>query len=173
MLLDEKLEQVNSEKKLLEIQVKDLDDLITVREEELDLLREKARQAVKIKSELDIAVNDILYLQQSIEDDENARLYPDLIKNLEEDLAKTLQKNHEHQNQLKEQAILATQLKLTEEELDTAMDYYSKYRKANLKITSLTCDLELAVIELDDVKKKLEALTLLFDEAMKLNSSAG
>lgn len=158
MDLDEKLAHINAEKALLQNQVKELDELIEVREEELDLLRDKARKAIEMKSELDVALNDILYLQESMQQERSAMIYPDAVKNLEKELLETLRENHSSQEELKKKHVVESQLKFTEEELESAMNYYAKYQEANEKIISLTSDLELAMIEIDDLKIKLELM---------------
>ncbi|MEO6404695.1 MAG: hypothetical protein ABIY51_11205 [Ferruginibacter sp.] len=154
----QELGQLQSDKVLLEIQLNDLNELIGTREEELDLLRKKASEAVRLKSVLDNAIIEIEFLQETIDENKNDSYERIQMNVLEKELLATLKENQRYEEQLKQQQSLKANLQQTEDELDMAMDYYKKYRELKDKFSLTQSNLELAGLEIEDMKILIEQL---------------
>lgn len=66
MISGDLLQQLRSENELLRIQLKDLNEMISVREEELELLRRKAGEAASLRSRLENTLQEMDLLQDSL-----------------------------------------------------------------------------------------------------------
>ncbi len=66
MLPAELLDKIKSENELLQLQLQDVNYMISIREEELDILRAKANNAVQLKSELEGTYNALGQMQEII-----------------------------------------------------------------------------------------------------------
>ena len=148
----QEFKELQSGKKLLQVQLNDLNELIDAREEELALLRIKANEAAKLKSILDNAIIEIGILQESI-DEEKSENYDKLhIADTEKELLAALKLNQQYQQQLDVQKSLQADLRQTEDDLNIAMDYYSKNRQLQQALSLNKSNLELAELEISDLK---------------------
>ncbi len=146
------LHELQSNKILLQVQLKDLNELIEVREEELALLRNKAAEAARLKSVLDNAIGEIEFLQESIEEEKKDNYESLQLAELEKELLATLKEKQQYEEQLKQQQSLQANLQQAEDELGMAMDYYTKCRQLQEKLSITQSNLELAELEIEDMR---------------------
>ncbi len=146
------LQELQSNKILLQVQLKDLNELITVREEELELLRSKATEAARLKSVLDNAIGEIEFLQESIEEEKKDSYEKLQLAEIEKELLATLKEKQQFEAQLQQQQSLQANLQQAEDELGMAMDYYTKCRQLQEKLSITQSNLELAELEMEDMK---------------------
>lgn len=66
MLSDNLLQHLRSENELLKIQLQDVNDMISVREAELEILRKTAAHAVLLQSRLDMNLDEFYQMQDHI-----------------------------------------------------------------------------------------------------------
>ena len=66
MLSEEQIRKLKSENEFLQIQLQDINEMIAIREEELDILRRKAQEAVETGSKLEGAYEELSYMQNVI-----------------------------------------------------------------------------------------------------------
>jgi chromosome segregation ATPase len=66
MISEDQLKKLLSENEFLQVQLQDVNEMIAVREEELELLREKARIATETKSRLETTYEELSYMQNLI-----------------------------------------------------------------------------------------------------------
>ena len=70
MLTDKQIQALRSENELLQIQLDDVNMVIGVREEELELLRARAKEAAAMQSRLDNNLNEFDQMQRSLGDEQ-------------------------------------------------------------------------------------------------------
>ncbi|MEO7263830.1 MAG: hypothetical protein ABIW38_02905 [Ferruginibacter sp.] len=148
----QELQELQSNKTLLQVQLKDLNELIAEREEELDLLRQKAAEAARLKSVLDNAIGEIEFLQESIDEEKKDNYESLQLAELEKELLATLKENQQYEEQLSQKQSLQANLQQAEDELGMAMDYYTKCRQLQEKLSITQSNLELAELEMEDMK---------------------
>ncbi|HRF26429.1 MAG TPA: hypothetical protein PKW54_03745 [Ferruginibacter sp.] len=66
MMSNDQVQELRSENELLRIQLNDLNELISIREEELDILRRKAGKAAEYQSKLENTLLEMDYLQSEL-----------------------------------------------------------------------------------------------------------
>lgn len=66
MLTSDQLKQLKSENELLQLQLDDVNYMISIREDELEILRNKAKQAIKLQSQLEGTFDQLQQLQNII-----------------------------------------------------------------------------------------------------------
>ncbi len=148
----QELQELQSNKTLLQVQLKDLNELIVEREEELDLLRQKADEAARLKSVLDNAIGEIEFLQESIEEEKKDNYESLQLAELEKELLAVLKDNQQYEEQLRQKQSMQANLQQAEDELGMAMDYYTKCRQLQEKLSITQSNLELAELEMEDMK---------------------
>lgn len=146
------LEQLQSNKILLQLQLNDLNELVAVREEELDLLRKKAAESTRLKAVLDNAISEIEFLQESLDEEKKGSYEKLQLAEIEKELIATLKEKQHYEALLKQQKSLQANLQQTEDELNLAMDYYTSSRQLQEKLSITQSNLELAGIEIEDMK---------------------
>jgi hypothetical protein len=146
------LQELQSNKILLQVQLKDLNELIEIREEELVLLRNKATEAARLKSVLDNAIGEIEFLQESIEEEKKDSYEKLQLAEVEKELLAALKEKQLYEAQLRQQQSLQANLQQAEDELGMAMDYYTKCRQLQEKLSITQSNLELAELEIEDMK---------------------
>lgn len=148
----QELQELQSNKTLLQVQLKDLNELIADREEELDLLRQKADETARLKSVLDNAIGEIEFLQESIDEEKKGNYESLQLAELEKELLAVLKENQQYEEQLRQKQSLQANLQQAEDELGMAMDYYTKCRQLQEKLSITQSNLELAELEMEDMK---------------------
>src|SRR5687768_13504739 len=66
MLSDEQIQKLKAENDLLQMQLADVNYMISIREDELEILRSKAQHAVKLQSQLEGTFNELGRMQNFI-----------------------------------------------------------------------------------------------------------
>lgn len=66
MLSENQIRQLKSENELLQLQLQDVNYMISIREEELELLRDKAKNAVRLQSQLEGTFGELEQMQNFI-----------------------------------------------------------------------------------------------------------
>jgi len=127
MLTEKQIAVLKSENDLLHIQLEDVNLMIAVREQELDLLRERAREAAAMQSKLDNNLFEFEQMQNNMGSyqQKNAGYYQRL-QEMEDELYESVKEQLKYANALKEFNSIQANLHDTNEELQEAAEVYKK-----------------------------------------------
>ncbi len=153
MQLKEHIQKLASENEYLQVQLKDLNELIEVREEELELLREKARAGVEMQSRLENTLNEINQLQNFIGQKQMEVEGATRRENaMEEEVLNSLQIEKEYYDIKDKLQSNTVALLDTQQELKAASELYKELAGAKAKIAELTSTLEIQKEEIELLK---------------------
>ena len=159
MLPDNLLKQLQAENELLQIQLQDLNEMISAREEELELLRKKATQAIELQSRLDMNLDGFYQMQQIIgEQQQNAEAASKREASLEKELIESIEMETRFYN-LKDQ-LESTKAALTDvnKEVDKMASLYKEVAQLKSRITELESNAEIMTMENGFLKEELEKI---------------
>jgi len=159
MLTEEQLEQLKSDKELLELELEDVNQLIKIREEELDLLRKKADEARALRSRLDMQLYELEQMQNNIgEHQQKAAGFDKRMEEMENELFASIQEQLQLSDTLKDYTRVKANLQYTESELEEANTAYRQLKDAESKKAEAESNLELAMIEISSLKEELSEM---------------
>jgi oligoendopeptidase F len=164
MLTERQIEILRSENELLQLQLDDVNMMISVREEELDLLRKRAQEAAEMQSRIDTNLLEFEQMQNSLgyaqqkNDGKNDRL-----AEMEEELYQSIKEQLQADDKLKDFASLQANLLDTASELEEASAVYKKMQQMKLKLAATQSELEICLIEIDSLKEELKEARALND----------
>lgn len=157
MLSDNLLQQLKSENELLQLQLKDLNEMISVREEELEILRKTATHAVQLQSRLDMNLDEFYQMQDHIG---NQQQDAEGAARREASLEKELLQSIEMETQLYNLKDQYDSAKAAITDLNSEMDKMGSLHKEvvtlKAKITELESNLEIATMENGFLKEELD-----------------
>lgn len=159
MLPDNLLKQLQAENELLQIQLQDLNEMISAREEELELLRKKATQAIELQSRLDMNLDGFYQMQQIIgEQQQNAEAASKREASLEKELIESIEMETRFYN-LKDQ-LESTKAALTDvnKEVDKMASLYKEVAQLKSRITELESNADIMTMENGFLKEELEKI---------------
>lgn len=170
MLTDEQIDQLRSEKELLQIEVEDLNMMIARRELELDQLRIRAREANAMQSKLDINLLEFEQMQlQMGKNNQRATGDSIMINELENELLEMLRVQNANAARVKENESLKASLMDTNRELDEASKWYKQLKDLKMELTLTKSSLEIANMELENLKEELTETRELNEVLLKKN----
>ncbi|MBC7534402.1 MAG: hypothetical protein H7258_01760 [Ferruginibacter sp.] len=166
MLPDNLLQHLKSENELLQIQLQDVNEMIAVREEELDILRKKAALAVQLQSRLDINLDEFYQMQDHIfTQQQQAEGSAKRESSLENELLQSINMETEFYNIRDELASTKAAFTDINNEVDKMASLYRLIATLSNKVAALESNLEIATLENGFLKEEVDQHRK--DEAVK------
>lgn len=168
MLTDNQIKILRSENELLQIQLEDVNIMIKVREEELDMLRERAREAAAMQSRLDNNLNEFEQMQNNLGFCEQKNEgYSQRLQEMENELYSSIKEQLKYAETLKEFNSMEANLLDTTNELQEASAVYKKMAEMKTKLAATNSNLAIALIEIESLKAIIKETTALNGLLMK------
>ncbi len=171
MIPGDQLQLLKSENELLQIQLQDVNYMIKVREEELEMLREKARKAIEVQSRLVENLYEIEQMQNNLgvqqQLSEGAALREAA---LEEEMMQSIQMETEFYQIKKVFSSTQAELNMLNDELAISADWYRQFTVLKTRVTELESNLEIALLDNDSLKEEINELReqqLLFKKSIE------
>lgn len=159
MLLDSFLQQLISENELLQIQLQDVNEMIQVREEELEILRNTAAHAVLLQSRLDMNLDEFYSLQDVIgNQQQNAEGSAKREASLEEELMQSINMETEFYNIKDQFESTKAALLDVQSEMDTVASLYKQIAELTTRVAELESSHEITSMENGFLKEELDEL---------------
>lgn len=171
MLSDVQIKQLKSENELLQLQLQDVNYMIGIREEELEILRDKAKDAVMLQSQLEGTLDGIGQMQNFIgRKQQEAEGAARREAAMEEEIIQSLNMEKEYYDIKSRFASTSAALIDINSQLSEAAHVYKELAKANTRIAELESSVEIIeeekehlAYELVRLKKQNERLQQGFD----------
>ena len=164
MLTEKQIQILRSENELLQLQLDDVNMMIQVREEELDLLRVRAREAAAMQSRLDNNLNEFEQMQNSLGNVQQKNSGKELrLEEMENELYESVKEQLRYAETLKDFNSMEANLVDTNNELEEATAVYKKMAVMKILLAEAQSNYEIAMMEITSLKEELE-------EAKALNS---
>lgn len=162
MLTEKHITILKSENEWLHVQIEDVNSMIAVREQELDQLRARAREAVAMQSKLDSNLFEFEQMQNNIGDcQQKNEGYYQRLQEIEEELYQSAREQVRYANALKEFNSMQANLQDTNEELQEASGVYKKLIQMKSTLAQTQSNLEIAEIEISSLKEEMAELMAL------------
>ena len=159
MLPDSLLQQLISENELLQIQLQDVNEMIQVREEELEILRNTAAHAVLLQSRLDMNLDEFYSLQDVIGNQQkDAEGSAKREASLEEELMQSINMETEFYNIKDQFESTKAALMDVQSEMDTVASLYKQIAELTTRVAELESSHEIASMENGFLKEELDEL---------------
>lgn len=159
MLPDSLLQQLISENELLQIQLQDVNEMIQVREEELEILRNTAAHAVLLQSRLDMNLDEFYSLQDVIgNQQQDAEGSAKREASLEEELMQSINMETEFYNIKDQFESTKAALMDVQSEMDTVASLYKQIAELTTRVAELESSHEIASMENGFLKEELDEL---------------
>ena len=159
MLPDSLLQQLISENELLQIQLQDVNEMIQVREEELEILRNTAAHAIQLQSRLDMNLDEFYSLQDIIgNQQQDAEGSAKREASLEEELMHSINMETEFYNIKDQFESTKAALMDVQSEMDTVASLYKQIAELSTRVAELESSHEIASMENGFLKEELEEL---------------
>lgn len=171
MLTDNQIKILRSENELLQIQLEDVNTMIKVREEELDMLRERAREAAAMQSRLDNNLNEFEQMQNNLGFCEQKNEgYSQRLQEMENELYSSIKEQLQYADSLKEFNSMQANLLDTTNELQEVSAVYKKMIEMKTSLAATNSNLSIALIEIESLKAIIKETTALNALLMKKES---
>ena len=160
MLSTGDLQQLQSENELLKIQLNDISEMINIREEEVDILRKKAANAVLLQSTLEGNLNQIAQMQLLIgEEQRKAAGATRRETAMEEEVIRSIEIEKSYYTLQEELDSNKVALKNLNNELAETASLYRQLSESMSRVAELESSLEMIQLENMRLKDKLEKLS--------------
>jgi len=157
MLSETLLRHLQSENELLQLQLQDVNEMISVREEELFHLRQTAEHAVLLQSRLDINLDEFYQMQDQIgKHQEQAAGAARREYTLEDELMKSMDMETELYNIRDELASTKAAFEDVNQEMEQTRFLYRQIATLNARVAELESNVEIAVLENSFLKEEFE-----------------
>jgi hypothetical protein len=157
MLSEEQIKQLKSENELLQLQLQDVNEVIAIREEELEILRTKAKNAVRLQSQLEGTFDELGQMQDIIGQKQQAIAGAARRETaMEDEIIQSISMEKEYYDIKSQLASTSAALNDINGQLSDAMHIYKELAAANARIAELESTLEIAAEEKDLLKYELE-----------------
>lgn len=171
MLSEAQIKQLKSENEFLQLQLQDVNYMIGVREEELEILRSKAKDAVMLQSRLEGTLDELGQMQNFIgRKQQEAEGAARREAAMEEEIIQSLNMEKEYYDIKSRFASTSAALIDINSQLSEAAHVYKELAKANTRIAELESSVEIIeeekehlAYELVRLKKQNERLQQGFD----------
>ena len=159
MLNPQQIQQLLSENESLQTQVKELEEILALREEELELLREEAAGAAALRSQLDLRLEEMAGMQNQISLQQRKTAGAESREmELQQELVDSVQLLQQY-NDLKKQFIYtSTQLEDMQGELSALKKKNMMLQGIAVQVGELESKVENLAFERDTLLEKLAAL---------------
>lgn len=168
MLTERQIEILRSENELLQIQLDDVNMMIRIREEELELLRNRANEAAAMQSQLDSNLLEFEQMQNSIGfSQQKNEGTSQRLEEMEQELYASIKDQLRSEEKVKDFESLEANLLDTTQELQEAAAAYKQLRDMKSKLAATQSDLEIANMEITSLKEELAEVKALNEMLMK------
>jgi len=156
MLSEKQLDILRSENELLQIQLDDVNQMIQIREEELELLRNRAREAAAMQSQLDQNLHEFEQMQlhlgkcQQKNSGQSERL-----EALENELYQSIKEQLDAAETVKHFNSMEANLIDTSNELQETAAVYEQLVNIKKAAAAAQSELEIAYMEINSLKEEL------------------
>ncbi|MFZ4770078.1 MAG: hypothetical protein ACOYLO_07835 [Ferruginibacter sp.] len=162
MLTEKQIQILRSENELLQLQLDDVNMMIQVREEELDLLRARAREAAAMQSRLDNNLNEFEQMQNSLGNVQQKNSGNKLrLEEMENELYESVKEQLRYAETLKDFNSMGANLMDTNNELEEATAVYKKMAAMKVVLAEAQSNYEIAIMEITSLKEELEEVKAL------------
>ena len=156
MLTDKQIQALRSENELLQIQLEDVNMMIEVREEELELLRNRAKEAAAMQSKLDNNLDEFDQMQRSLGDIQQKNSGNiERLEEMENELYDSVKEQIKYADSLKEFNSVEANLLDTTNELHEAASVYRRMAEMKTQLAASQSNLEIAMMEIESLKEEL------------------
>ncbi len=167
MVSPEVVKKLMSENEFLQVQLQDVNEMIAIREEELGILREKAKKAVETKSQLESVYEEISYMQNLIgKQQQKAEGSVSREMSMEDEMLESMRLEKEYYTIRDQYQSATTALNDIKMQLGEASLIYKQLFDANKRIAELESKLDISLeenellnYEIQKMKKKISTLT--------------
>lgn len=161
MLSKDEIQQLKSENELLKIQLEDITEIINIREEELEILRKKSAYTILLQSALDGNLEEISQMQQFIGEQQRKTAGAEKREaSMENEMIESLEMEKEFYNIRDKYESARAAITDLDNELAETSSMYRQLATSIAKVAELESNLEIALMTNDDLKEKLEKLTI-------------
>lgn len=159
MLNPQQIQQLLKENETLQAQVKELEEILALREEELELLREEAAETTALRSQLDLRLEELVSMQNLLGKQQRKTEGAEQREaDLQEELTDSI-RLLQQQTDIKKQYVYAnTQLEDLQEELANLKKRNALLQQIAVQVGELESKLENLEFERDVLLEKLTAL---------------
>jgi uncharacterized protein YdcH (DUF465 family) len=159
MLNPSQMQQILAENDALHTQVKELEEILALREEELELLRRQAAQAGALRSQLDLRLEELVSMQEHIgKQQRKAAGAENRELELEAELTESVQMLKQYTILKQEHTYLNTQLADVQEEITSLKKKNAVLQKIAVQVGELESKVENLEFERDTLLEKLTTL---------------
>ena len=167
MVSADTLKKLISENEFLQVQLQDVNEMIAIREEELGILRDKAKKAIETKSQLESVYEEITYMQNLIgKQQQKAEGAASREMSMEDEMLESMRLEKEYYTIRDQYQSASTALNDIKIQLGEASLIYKQLHDAHKKIAELESKLdisseenELLQYEIQKLKKKINSIT--------------
>ena len=157
MLTENQIKILRSENELLHIQLDDVNMMIKAREDELDMLRARAREATAMQSKLANNLSEFEQMQNNLglcqqKNEGHSRR----LEEMENELYLSIKEQLHYAESLKEKSSLEANLLDTTNELQEASEVYKKMKEMKTTLSATSSQLEMALLEIESLKAMLQ-----------------
>ena len=159
MLNPQQIQQLIKENEALQAQVKELEEILTLREEELEIVRQQASESAALRSQLDLRLEEIAGMQNQLGKQQRKTAGAESREmELQQELVDSVQLLHQY-NDLKQQYLYAsTQLEDLQDELLSLKKKSTMLQKIAVQVGELESKVENLTFERDTLLEKLSSL---------------
>lgn len=168
MLSEEQISKLKNENEFLQVQMQDINEMIAIREEELDILRRKANEAVETSSRLEGAYEELSYMQNVIgKHQQKAEGAERREASMEDEIIESIRMEKEYYEINKQFTSVNTALTDLNSQLQDAGTIYKQLADASRRIAELESKLDIATEEKDLLNYELTKLRRNYERAIK------
>ncbi len=161
MFSEDEIQQLKSENELLQIQLEDITEIINIREEELEILRKKSAYSIMLQSTLDGNLEEISQMQQFIGEQQRKTAGAEKREaSMENEMIQSLDMEKEFYNIRDKYESARAAITDLDNELAETSSMYRQLAASIAKIAELESSLAIVLLENDDLKEKLESLSI-------------
>lgn len=162
MLSTGDLQQLQSENELLKIQLNDINEIINIREEEVEILRKKAANSVLLQSTLEGNLNQIAQMQLIIGEEQRKAAGASRRETaMEEEVIRSIEMEKSYYTLQEQLDSNKAALKDLDNELAETASLYRQLSASMSRVAELESSLEMIQLENMRLKDKLEKLSKL------------
>jgi chromosome segregation ATPase len=159
MLNPQQIQQLINENESLQAQVKELEEILSLREEELEIVRSQAQEAAALRSQLDLRLDEISGMQNQLGQQQRKTAGAQSREmDLQQELVDSVQLLHQYTDLKKQYVYASTQLEDLQEELAAVKKKNNMFQKIAVQVGELESKVENLEFERDTLLEKLTAL---------------
>jgi seryl-tRNA synthetase len=156
MLSIDQIQQLITENESLQVQVNDLNYILSEREEEIAELKKTASAAAELRSMLDTQLDDMQLMQNHIGKQQRQAMGAEERElELQQELTQAIKLQHQYNDLFQQYTYITTQLSDVQEELTTVKKRSSMLQKIAVQIGEMESTVENLILERDALKDRL------------------